>query len=114
MGLVRTVLASGVVGALLVGSGCGTATKGESCDKTSDCALTLTCDVGVCIDPSDGTCIRSGSTQTCTDNSECCSGVCLSFNDQCSDRCEVDTDCASACCGPLGDGVEACLPEFEC
>jgi len=111
VGIARLVLWS----ALLSASGCGLAGLGESCTRTSECALTLTCDGGLCRDPLDpSVCIVSGSSQTCTDNAECCSNICLSIDDECHASCERDTDCETGCCGTLNQGLKACVPESEC
>lgn len=87
---------------------------GDPCEVTSDCTATLRCDAGICIDPLRGTCIRSGSGETCLSNDACCSGICLSVDDQCHDSCTTDTDCGSGCCAELNGGARACFFDFEC
>lgn len=104
-----------VLVALVAWSGCGLSGLGQPCTKTTDCALTLTCDGGVCRDPLDpSTCIVSGSSTTCVDNAECCSNICLSIDDECHASCTRDSDCDTRCCATLNQGVKACVAESEC
>lgn len=60
-----------------------------------------------------GSCIESGPN-SCSGNSQCCSGICLSDTGQCHDSCTSDFECNSNCCVPLQGGGGACASSLYC